>query len=912
EPREPSVHSLPSPPPSAEALARAVHPAGSPGGGVVGTQSAGRMVFRTTLWNASGLVENNWIVADPSNGLIYSANSDDGSITSFSPLTLARGPSYDVFDRPNLGFPVDLALDPIHHYLDVAVATYTGAGYLLELNLSTLSAIGTLPLPVGMIPQFLAFDPSSDQILVANSTGSVAVVSPVLDKVMAVLSTGCNDPSHCFFPQLVPIPRHQEVALMIADQTYLDVINTSTDTLVNLVSSSAWYSAIAYDPIHDVLWAADTAYSKMSAFNPVTGGLVGEFNQSSGAQGIAVDATDGNVFVIDSNGTLGQEIWEYTFGGLHVAHYLNLSSNQSAYSQVVCGSFGSTDLLITAGGPNDTTQEFQLFQGVPHLASFRSVPSNYATVFHEALDPELGLAYALTSTPNTVTAYRESDGSTAWVRAFAPGYYPTSPDLVADPSTDRVFTNAEQGGQLIVLNGSDGTVSATVPTIPMGLYYMAVDEVHHWLYVGGQNLTAGTAEVQVLSITGAVPISLGLVVLPTPSDSICGLAVDPVRAVVYANNCSRGAAVFEISEGSMSIVHTFPVGNYPRGEVVGSNGDVYICHYMIANVTVLDPVQNRTVGNLSVGYPFYTLNYWPEANILLGASFFKNVTLVNLTTGMVIGNVTLPGYDYSATFDPVTDTLHSITGGPSAQFEATFVPAPSTPRNVVAVAGNDSANLSWTAGVAASDFPVTVTAFASTSGGSNVSAELTTSPASFSGLTNGRTYAIVLAASSAAGTSPSTVPQTLTPAGIPYPPTSVSLIGTAEGFSVYWNPPASDDGSPVVNYSVHYSAVGSGTWSIFQARTSLHAEIGGVALGVPVAAYVVATNSLGTSHPSASIIVDTGTPGGASSGAPGGWWVDTGILVVAAIGGSAAITWIALRRASRPPPSPRAVPPPPP
>ena len=227
---------------------------------------------------------------------------------------------------------------------------------------------------------------------------------------------------------------------------------------------------------------------------------------------------------------------------------------------------------------------------------------------------------------------------------------------------------------------------------------------------------------------------------------------------------------------------------------------------------------------------------------------------------------------------------------------------PDATTNVMAVAGNGQASVSWSA--PGSDGGDTVTGYTVTSspGGLTATVNGTTTSATVSGLTNGTTYRFTVLASNAIGAGPSSDPSnTVTPTGATAPGSPTNIIAAAgDGTaSVSWSAPASDGGSPITSYLVTSS---SGQTAGAGANAST-ATIGGLTNGVSYSFTVTATNAIGpgpASSASAAVVPQAGaqaatatvpanSPGSATTDPGGGPTpsapLTTAVMVPATTGG---------------------------
>lgn len=219
-------------------------------------------------------------------------------------------------------------------------------------------------------------------------------------------------------------------------------------------------------------------------------------------------------------------------------------------------------------------------------------------------------------------------------------------------------------------------------------------------------------------------------------------------------------------------------------------------------------------------------------------------------------------------------------GAASAAVTVTPVPtpvAPSAPTDLVATPGDGSASVTFTLG-ADGGTSITNHEF-SFDGGLNwtpFSPAVTTGSASFSGLTNGTAYELVLRAVSSAGNGDASEAVTLRPRTVPNAPSALAAtVGDGEVTIVFDEP--DDRGSVITNYEYR---VDGGSWTGFSpARTSSPVVIDGLTNGVAASIELRAVNEAGAGAASRAVDVTpvpaptvpaapselVGTPGDASA-----------------------------------------------
>ncbi|MFN7150632.1 MAG: fibronectin type III domain-containing protein, partial [Microthrixaceae bacterium] len=239
------------------------------------------------------------------------------------------------------------------------------------------------------------------------------------------------------------------------------------------------------------------------------------------------------------------------------------------------------------------------------------------------------------------------------------------------------------------------------------------------------------------------------------------------------------------------------------------------------------------------------------------------------TTRTVTGTTWTGGFPDIAADEPLTFTVAAVnaagSSAASAPSPAITVPAeaPSPVRNASAVRGNQSAAVDWDAPAHTHGAPVTGYTVTAGPGEQQVSVEPGVTQTTVPGLTNGVAYTFTITAANTAGTSEGVTAGPVTPAGLPQTVASVTATASDRSAAIVWEP-ADGNGAPVTGHKVTATPGGQ---HVTVGPDATQATVPGLTNGVAYAFVVTATNSVGSSAPSAPSA--SVTPAGAPLAVPG-------------------------------------------
>ena len=345
------------------------------------------------------------------------------------------------------------------------------------------------------------------------------------------------------------------------------------------------------------------------------------------------------------------------------------------------------------------------------------------------------------------------------------------------------------------------------------------------------------------SDTGGLPI-LGFVVLATAGGT-------PITTPTITVSSIGGSTVYNgLTNGTqytITIAATNAKGSGPTSTISDTPGAPPSIPRSLTVTPSTNAILVSWVEPIDLGgFPItkYTASYTGGTPVSITNLSTLSYTFTNLTNGI--------SYPFSITATNVigTSVAATISGVPLG--------SPSSPVNLVATTGDSTLALTWTkptsnGGAAITGYVVIVTntttnvvvtnpPINTTSSGGNVS---------YTGLTNGVTYSISVAAIAASTGSATTT--TAKPGAVPGPPTSLTAAGASGQVTLTWSAPSNNGGFAITSYTVKLYD------SIYDNVNSPY-TISGLTNGGSYPITVVALNEIGTSAPAFITGNPIGTP----------------------------------------------------
>ena len=231
-----------------------------------------------------------------------------------------------------------------------------------------------------------------------------------------------------------------------------------------------------------------------------------------------------------------------------------------------------------------------------------------------AANPAENKVYVSNIFSNVITII---DGATNTTKTVNAG---SADAIVVDPKRNKAFLLGYEASSLIVLNGSDNSLSR-MPVGAMHLWGIALDETAGTLYV----TQIGNGDVVAIDENSNTFTPIGAGQLP------CAVAVNEKTNTVYVANYGDDSVT--VIDGVKRVaVTTVPVGRHPLAMTVDSqNNLIYVANMHGNSVTVIDGSSNKVVATLPAGSNPYAMALDAASAVLFVANLGEpSVTRIDL------------------------------------------------------------------------------------------------------------------------------------------------------------------------------------------------------------------------------------------------------------------------------------------
>ena len=419
----------------------------------------------------------------------------------------------------------------------------------------------------------------------------------------------------------------------------------------------------------------------------------------------------------------------------------------------------------------------------------------------------------------------------------------------------------------VVAPTSGGTPTSYVVTAqPSGLTCTVVSPATSCVISPLPNGTQQTFTVTATNSAGSSTASAGTVATPASAP------IAPTNVVAVAGNTQATVSFTAPSSGGSPITG-YIVTISPTGEtrtassspvvITGlTNGQGYSFTVTAVNaigksetstasgsVTPATTPSAPTITSASVSGGAATIAFnAPSSN---GGSAITSYVVLSSPGGLTATGSTspivVPGLVTGQPYQFTVYAVNSVGNGDTSTLSQVLVSAlkPDAPISVSAVAGNETATVSFSPPV--SNGGSAITSYTVTASPGGETRTVTSSPANFTGLTIGQAYTFTVTSTNAIGTSVSSSASTpVTPTAPPSAPLHVVAVATSGAATISFDTPTSTGGTPITGYIVIPSPTPVGGPTSFTTSGS-PLIISGLTNGTAYTFTVKAVNAAGTS-----------------------------------------------------------------
>jgi YVTN family beta-propeller protein len=809
---------------------------------------------RTGVGNVSVISQTSVIanIPIPSLSYVYGMIYANGYmyLTDFDANVLIRLSGTTLLDTKSIKQPAGLAYDGSNGY--VYVASY-GSNSVLALNganqvVANISRIST-PLGVAYNPvskDVYAVSSLSRNVTVITGTSISSFISPLPDAAAPGFDQYTN------FIMYNPA----DSRMYVADGTsgFLTAISGTTPIGIDLHGgcSSNFISQLAYDPVHNYLYAADGFCGMALVRGGVLSARVPSLNDPWGE---AYDSSNNRLYV--AGGCSGDVS---VYAGVDYVTTLHLvASTCSSPSAFLSGiafdpSNGYVYVADTYSG-NITVISGTSVVATVHVAPLNS--NSFPLTFGLAYNAFNSNVYAADYSNHTVDVIN----GVKLLASIPLGGAASPTHVVYDPSNHYMYVTDSGTNQVRVVNGVSLLANLTFVAPPAGLAFNPSDND---MYVSNGN------QVSLLSGTSLVNNITGL-------NSPYNLAYDPSLGYMYVT-VTKGVSVIN----STKILNTIATSTSPNEIIFNPSNDyLYQSDSQDNIIPIIGIPQTHLVTFNETGLP----SGYPWSVKLGTANASSNTPNIrfsepNGTFPFTIGNT--PGFTPS----PASGLI--LVNGTNVNKTITFTQNPSipgAPRNLAAKAGAGYIFLTWNPPTSNGGSPITsykVYRGPSLSAVTFLASTPNVTDYNDTGLGAGSTYFYLVTAVNAAGEGTYSNSVNATTASAPSAPQDLFATTGLGGVVLAWLPPASSGSSPILGYKVYRGASMGGEVYLASVGNVTSYTDSSVVGGRRYYYWVTALNGVGEGAPSAEASIDVPSAPSAPQN-----------LVASASGSAIALRWSA-------------------
>jgi len=611
---------------------------------------------------------------DPSNGCVYVANAGSNTVS------VINGANNTVIATIAVGsYPVGLAYDPSNGYVYVTNDASNNVSVINGANNTVIANI-----TVGSFPEQIAYDPSDGYIYVVNSgSNNISVINGANNEIIANLSLGLTWGSTGDWGSSGPLgiaydPSNNYLYLANTIGNSLILINGTTNTVVSNIKVGIFPGGVAFDPINDYLYVTDfnfsawpsgdvnTSSNTVFVINGATNRIIANINVGLDPFGVAVDTSNGYVYVTNSgsnNVSVINGATNKVIANIAVGSYPWGIAYDPSNGYIYVTNWGSNSVSVINGETN-------------------TVVANIAVRSHPmvvAYDPSNGYIYVANLWSHSVSVINTANNNV--IANISVGSDPVG--VAYDSSNGYVYVANFGSNSVSVINGATNTVIASI-SVGSGQSGVAYDPSNGYLYVDeGVNLTvingANNKLISVIYVgSGGFPstsmaydasngylyvtkyFSGTISIISTPA-----LAVKKYYTVTFTETGLPSGTSWSVTfngttESSSTNTITFSVPNGTYSYTIGSVSG-YTASPSSGSITVNGANVNQAITFTSVTPSIYKITF-TESGLSSGTTWSVTLSGVNKTanTNTIVFNE--PNGTYSFTID----AINGYTATPSS------------------------------------------------------------------------------------------------------------------------------------------------------------------------------------------------------------------------------------------------------
>ena len=229
---------------------------------------------------------------DDQNNKIYVTNHDSASVsvidaasdTVIKNITVGNDPYHLIYASTTTGGKIYVANIDFSNTVQDSISV---------ISTSIDEVIATIPLPMGVDPQFLLYNPDNQKVYVSNQGSQrVSVIDTVTDTVETTISLGQSGPSHMAYDS---INEKLYVVNILSDS--VSIIDTDTNTLNDTIALGGDPRFVVFDSIHQKMYVANLGSDEIAVIDSQSDQLLYTISGIPDPIGMAFDPLNSKMYV---------------------------------------------------------------------------------------------------------------------------------------------------------------------------------------------------------------------------------------------------------------------------------------------------------------------------------------------------------------------------------------------------------------------------------------------------------------------------------------------------------------------------------------------------------------------------------------------------------------------------------------